>query len=166
MGIGILFVKKKNFERLEPRLVGWKTVNDNKNYLNYDLSFPESARRYEMGSPNGLGIVGLHAALEILLEEGIDNIAKKLSMLTSGLPERLVEAGYEVISPGVPNRAEGIVSFTHNKIDIPKLRAFLDSQAFIVSLRSTIDDRKCIRVSPHFYNLDDDISSLVALLSI
>ena len=164
MGIGLLFVKKENLEKLQCRLVGWKTVKENKHYLEYNLEFPDSARRYEMGSPNALGIVGLHAALKMLLEVGIENIARRLALLTLHLPGRLIEAGFELVSPPGTVRADGIVSFTSDKVDITRLRQSLDSLGFIVSLRETLDNRKCIRISPHFYNLEEEITALLDLL--
>lgn len=164
MGIGILYVKREHFDRLQPVITGWKSVKDNKKYLKYNLDFLDSAKRYEAGNPNGLGIVGLHAALELLMEAGIENIAKKLLEFRKTLIDTLTELGFEVISPIEPKNGSGIVSFTSNNQDIVALRQQLDSHNFVVSLRDALDGRKCIRVSPHFYNTDEDISAFLAEL--
>jgi cysteine desulfurase / selenocysteine lyase len=160
IGIGILFVKKKHFTTLNPVLIGWKSVNDNHNYLNYHPDLSDTAKRYEPGTLNGIGIVGLHAALAMLLEIGIDNIAAHLGTLRNQLITGLKSLEFEVLSPS-DNNSSGIISFTSNSVDISKLRKFLDLNNFIVSIRDTLDGRNCIRVSPHFYNTGAEIESLI-----
>jgi len=161
MGIGILFVKKKHFSRLSPMLCGWRSVTDNHNYLDYHLDFQNSAKRYEPGAMNGMGIVGLHAALGMLLEVGIENIADHLSRLRHQLAEGLNSLGFDVLSPADENTGSGIVSFTSDREDIPVLRKYLDERNFVVSIRDSLDGRKCIRVAPHFYNTEEEIDSLL-----
>jgi cysteine desulfurase/selenocysteine lyase len=160
MGSGVLCVRKEHFDRVRPVLPGWKSVKENKKYLNYNLDYPDSAARFESGSPNGLGLVGLHAALEILIEVGIGNIADRLAGFRQTLTETLAEMGYRVISPNGPC-GSGIISFTDENGDIMLLRRYLDSRGYIVSLRDTLDGGKCIRISPHFYNTDDEIAALL-----
>lgn len=165
MGIGILYIKKEHFDRVRVITPGWKSVKNNKKYLEYNLTFPDSARRHESGSPNALGLVGLHATLEMLLEVGIDNIADRLAVVRQTLATALAEMGYEVISPS-GSGGSGIVSFTCGNSDIVALRQYLDAAGFIVSLRDTPDGRECIRVSPHFYNTDDEIATFLHELRI
>jgi len=164
LGIGIFFVKRKHLEKLHPVLAGWKSVKFSQQYLTYDLSFLDSAQRYEPGSLNILGIIGLHAALELLLEVGIENIAARLEKLREIIVSSLWDKGYTII--GVTNRKQssGITSFTSQKQDIIKLRHDLDACGFVVSLRDNLDGNKCIRVSPHFYNTEEEISRFLAKL--
>ena len=165
MGIGILYVKRTHFNRLRPTFTGWKAVKDNKTYLKYNLNFVDSAQRYEAGSPNVLGIIGLHAALGIILEAGVSNIANRLAELRSGLINSLNNMGYEVISPNDVINGSAIVSFTHKDINISDLRERLDVEDFVVSMRDTLDGRTCIRVAPHFYNSDQEISTFLTNLA-
>ena len=164
MGIGILFVKRKHYEKLHPILAGWKSVKSNKQYLTYNLDFLDSAQRYEPGSLNILGIVGLRAALELLLEVGIENVAARLKKLRQIIVSLLHDKGYTVIGVTKGKQSSGITSFTSQKQDIIKLRRDLDACGFIVSLRDSLDGNKCIRVSPHFYNTEEEISQLLAKL--
>jgi selenocysteine lyase/cysteine desulfurase len=108
LGTGILFIKRRHFERLRPVLVGWKSVISSKDYLNYNLAFPNSALRYEPASCSILGLVGLHAALRLLLEVGIENIATVISKLNSMLSSALWEKGYDVLSPRNAEHSSGI----------------------------------------------------------
>lgn len=161
MGIGVLYVSRKHFATVHPQIVGWKSVKEYKQYLKYDLDFPDSASRYEPSHPNGLGMVGLHAALGLIHEAGIDNVATRLEATRRTLVESLLAMGQEVISPMETKYASQIVSFIPKKHDAAEVRRRLDSNNFVVSLRDTLDNRKCIRVSPHFYNSDDEIASFL-----
>lgn len=161
LGIGILYVKKERLETLRPALVGWKTVKDNKKYLDYRLDFPASAKRYEMGSLNGLGLMGLHAALQMLAEAGIVDIGARILKLRRLMVEPLLEMGYTVYSAEDGERGSGIISFTRDRQDMAGLRQHLDRRGFVVSLREGLDGRKCIRVAPHFYNTEDEIRGLL-----
>ena len=158
LGIGILYVKKCNIEKMAPVLAGWKCVQSSKNYLNYDLHFLDSAKCLEPGAINVVGIIGLHAALGMLLETGIDEIASRLAGFRGLIKAALLEKGYDLIGPVEDGLGSGIISFTSSTHDITELRKKLDNGGFVVSLRDSLDGRKCIRVSPHFYNSVDEIT--------
>lgn len=164
LGIGILYVKSCNIKKLAPVLAGWKCVQSSKNYLNYDLCFLDSAKCLEPGGINIAGIVGLHAALELLQETGIDEIARRLARFGEVIKSSLWGKGYDLIGPVEEERSSGITSFSSQTYDIASLRQELDNSGFVVSLRETLDGRKCIRISPHFYNSEDEIALFLAEL--
>ena len=158
LGIGILYVKECNIGKLTPVLAGWKSVQASKNYLSYDLCFLNSAKCMEPGGINITGIVGLHAALGLLLEMGIDEIASRLAGFRKVIKSTLCEKGYDLIGPSEADLSSGITSFCTQTHDITILRQELDNKGFVVSLRENFDGRKCIRISPHFYNSTDEIT--------
>jgi cysteine desulfurase/selenocysteine lyase len=162
VGIGILYIKKKNLSLLNPILAGWKCVQDSKNYNSYNLCFLESAKRFEPGCVSIMGLVGLHAALGLLLEIKIENIADRLTKLRQLLVPSLREKGYDVFGSDNPECSSGITSFSSQQLDIPKLRDMLDAKGFVVSLRDGLDGSKCIRVAPHFYNTEEEILRFLA----
>ena len=164
IGIGILYVKRCNIERLTPVLAGWKCVQSSKKYLDYDLCFLDSAKCLEPGGINIVGIVGLHAALELLLETGLDQIADRLAGFRGVIKAALREKGYDLIGPADDKLGSGITSFSSQINDIADIRQKLDKQNFVVSIRDSFEKRKCIRVSPHFYNSEDEIASFLAAL--
>ena len=161
MGVGLLFVRRKHFGRLSPVICGWKSVTDNHRYLDYHLEFADSAKRYEPGAINGMGIVGLHAALSTLIEAGIENIEVHLGRLRRQSADGLNHMGFEVLSPVDEYTGSGIVSFTSNSEEMTALRKYLDERNFVVSIRDSLDGRKCIRVAPHFYNTEEDIDAFL-----
>src|SRR5881396_3289804 len=86
---GILYARKSLQERLRPTAFGWHNVYCPNYVAQEELVFRPDARRYEAGSQNLLGLVGLNAAMELLLEIGIENIAaelfRKRALLVSAL---------------------------------------------------------------------------------
>jgi selenocysteine lyase/cysteine desulfurase len=162
VGIGILYIKKKNLSLLNPILAGWKCVQDSKNYNSYNLCFLDSAKRFEPGCVSIMGLVGLHAALKLLLEIKIENIAGRLTKLRKIIVPALNKKGYNVFGLDNPVCSSGITSFTSQKLDIPRLRDTLDAKGFVVSSRDGLDGSKCIRVAPHFYNTEEEIFQFLA----
>ena len=77
-GAGILYVRKALQERVRPTIYGWHNVKSPNILTAETLEFREDARRYEAGSANLLGVVGLRASLELILEIGVGNIAVEL----------------------------------------------------------------------------------------
>jgi selenocysteine lyase/cysteine desulfurase len=161
-GIGLLFVRRAHFTQLEPVLVGWKSVRAERDFVQHELEFAQSARRYEPGSLNALGLVGLHAALAMLQRLGIDAIAKQLAALRAHLVASLLTRGYDVL--GEPSAASSIVSFRRAGVDMQQLQRSLDAQGIIVSLRQDPHGQACVRVAPHFYNTHDELDRLLAQL--
>jgi cysteine desulfurase/selenocysteine lyase len=163
-GIGLLFVRRSRFELLEPALVGWKSVNSEKDFVRHQLEFATTARRYEPGSLNALGLIGLHAALQMLQHVGSAAIAEQLTSLRRFLVPALQHKGYEVLAHSATAAASGIVSFRHDSKDLKQLYRELDAHKIVVSLREDPHGRPCLRVAPHFYNTSAELEQLVAWL--
>jgi cysteine desulfurase / selenocysteine lyase len=161
-GMGILFVRSERFRELHPPLVGWKSVVANKDFTDQRLEFPDTARRYEPGSLNALGIIGIHAALGLLAEVGIEAIASRLSALRARLLAGLEAKGYSIVGDRAQARPSGITSFQHRTgDDTIALHRSLDQRAIVTSLRDDPKGNKCIRIAPHFYTSDAEIESLL-----
>ncbi len=162
---GILYVRRSWQERMRPTVYGWHNVHC-PNYVAQDrLVYPLDARRYEPGSANLVGLVGLRAAIELLLEIGIDNIAAELLRKRTWLVPALQAKGYRVLHPEAPpESASGIVTFHRPDADLPALHQKLSAANIITSLRADRSGKQYIRLSPHFYNTDAELRRLLALL--
>ena len=164
-GAGILYVRKEYQELVKPCVYGWHNVKS-PNYLTANhIEFRKDARRYEAGSASLLGVVGLRAALELILEIGVDNIAAELLRKRARLVPALGAKGYTVLqaNSAEPN-ASGIVSFHKPGTDIHALHAKLEAENVITSLRGDRAGNSYIRVSPHFYNTDAELDQFLALV--
>src|SRR5262249_6940134 len=58
-GVALFYVSRRAMERVKPTLVGWLSVNNPEDYLNYDQPYAPSARRFEAGALNTAGVAGL-----------------------------------------------------------------------------------------------------------
>jgi len=129
------------------------------------LVFRADARRYEAGSQNLLGLLGLSAALELVLEIGIENIAAELLRKRALLVPALKNRAYTVLNAEAPlAQASGIVTFYRDGADMAALYQKLEAAGIITSLRSDRDGREYLRLSPHFYNTDAELQRVLDLI--
>jgi len=162
---GLMFVRKSMQEKLRPPVYGWHNVRCPNYVAQEQLVYPPDARRYEAGSANLLGIVGLHAALELLLELGVENIASELHRKRMWLVPALQARGYTVLqADAAPAQASAIVTFHKPGIDLPALHQRLLEQKIVTSLRADRSGQSYVRLSPHFYNTDAELQRVVGLL--
>lgn len=158
-GIGIFYCAPHMMEQLRVYEVGWNSVADPGNYNSYDPTPASTARRFECGSLNTLGIHALGASLELLLEVGIDVVQKRLRHLTDLLVDELSKAGYQILSPRGESEWSGIVTFNSDFHQIEDLHRTLRSRQIIGALRGG-----GIRISPHFYNNEEEVLRVVETL--
>jgi cysteine desulfurase/selenocysteine lyase len=149
-GIAFFFCRRELIEEMRPAYAGAESVVDFENFRDYDLTFLPDARRFEVGTPNLVGMVGLLASVNLLLEVGIEEIQHWTLHLTDVLIEDLQERGYQIASCLRPEHRSAIVSFPTPDVqaDYDKLIA----NKVIVSLRENY-----IRVSPHCYNTEEEV---------
>lgn len=157
-GIGVAYVSDRVVERIEPRRVGWTSVEDWIKWSRYDLTLREGAGRFECGTLNTFGVHALGASLELLLEVGVEAIERHLKALTERIAEGLRERGFEVLG-----RREGewspIVAATHAERSPAEVVAKLKERGVIAAHRSGR-----LRISPHFYNTIDEVDALLDAL--
>jgi selenocysteine lyase/cysteine desulfurase len=154
-GVGALFVDRDVIEQVRPVLVGWKSTTDAWNFDRAHFELLTDARKFEEGSPPYALIAGLNAAIGLLEEVGIPVVARRIEGLIDRLAEGLSQVGAEV-GP-LPEQRHHILTFTHPDCDGNELLHQLEEKGFVLSLR-----RGRLRVSPHFYNTEEEIDRLVA----
>jgi selenocysteine lyase/cysteine desulfurase len=163
-GIGILYVRRSHFDLLHPAIVGWKSVIANRDYHMQRFEFPAAARRYEPGSLNAVGLVGLHAALSMLLHISVATIAKRLKKLRAFLVTQLLEKGYTIVGDPAPGIPSGITSFRAETEDVVAIQKRLEERGIVVSIRQDPSGNKCIRLAPHFYTTEEELAALLGQL--
>jgi len=149
-GIGVLYVEEELMERILPVEVGWKSVVEPYDYLDYRLEWPPTAERYECGGLNYLGIHALGAAVELLLEVGLDRVWDAIRSWHDAAAEELFWRRAEIVSPWEAGERSGILSF-RVKGDPQELARFLWEARVLVRERAG-----AVRLSPHFYANDED----------
>lgn len=160
LGAGILYVRKEHFNRLHPALVGWQNASCPDFIAQDSLTFKRDARRYEPGSLNLAGIVGLRAALQLILECGIEAIEERVLTLARHAIACGTKAGFCVLGAREGIGLSGIISLSRPGLDVARWHETLDAAKIVTSLRRCRDGTRCLRVSPHFYNRESEISKL------
>ena len=158
-GAAIFYCAKDKLERLINTNVGWASVVNPREFLDYDLTQKPDATRFEEGSYNSIGLYGLKAAIDLLLEIGVSNIETRILELTSGLIKGLDAKGYRVITPKSDSERAGIVVFESDHYTPAELFTLLNEKNIITAERGS-----GVRVSPHFYNTELEIADLLETL--
>ncbi|MBS1847557.1 MAG: aminotransferase class V-fold PLP-dependent enzyme [Actinobacteria bacterium] len=159
-GIGVLYVAEAHRERLRVLEPGWASVTHRMEWDNLELVYDESARRFEGGTLNMIGLAGLGASLELLESAGVDAVWSHVDALCDRLCAALVEIGATVLSdrrpPTEPQGRSANVTFTMRGVDADALHERLESDGVICSPRGG-----GIRFAPHGYNTAEDIDAAV-----
>jgi selenocysteine lyase/cysteine desulfurase len=164
LAIGIVFVKKKHFEMLRPTLLGAWNVRSPNFIAQDEIVFEETARRYEPGVLNIAGMYGMKAALNLLLEVGLDGIASRLLGLKRQFVGELDSLGFEIIGAREGANASSITTFRHPRADMKVLFSRLGENRVAASLRHNREGVEFLRFSPHFYNTSGEIARAVEVL--
>ena len=164
-GAGVLYVRHEVQDRLNPPIYGWHNVQNPDFVAQEKIVFRGGAMKYEAGTQNLVGLTGLVAAMELVLEIGVKNIATELLRKHAWLVPALQARGFTVLNANAkPENASGIVSFHQPGKDLASLHKKLADAGVVASLRTDRAGKKYIRLSPHYYNTDVELRRVLELL--
>lgn len=162
---GILYVRQELQARLKPMVFGWHNVECPDFVAADRIELKHDARRYEAGTHNIAGTAGLKAAFEMLLDVGIENIGDELLRKRRLITREMTDAGWEVLyADSRPRNQGGMVSMIKPGEDLPALHRSLAEQDITASLRTDRAGQHYLRLSPHFYNTDDELAQVMGIL--
>jgi cysteine desulfurase/selenocysteine lyase len=131
----------------------------------------------EGGTPNVLGVAGLAAGVQHVMQKGLDRIREHEVALTERLRRRLDEiGGFEVFGHRDPARRVGTLSFRSESLPAAELGGILD-QSFEVAVRPGLHcapyihrslgtfPEGAVRVSPGAFSTEEDIDHLSKALA-
>jgi selenocysteine lyase/cysteine desulfurase len=157
-GSGLLYCRRELLDELQPgAYVGASCVVDPMNYLDYNFTFPDSAHRFNIGTMNWHGMVGLHAAVSMLQEVGIERINQQVQRLVDVAITDLSERGYQLAASSEPQHRSGIV--VAKLPDADNLCAVMQREHVVVTARGG-----GVRIAPHFYNTAEEVLRVGELL--
>ena len=163
-GAGILYVKKDRSELLRPPIIGgWNVVSPNF-IAQREVRFETGGRKFEPGAYTHSVLAGLRAAVELLLEAGPNEISNQIRTLNQSLRDQLAPAAFEFLSPDEEKNRCGILTFRHSRVSSDVLWGAAAKNDIVISLRFDRADRSWLRVSPHFYNTEAEITKIAELL--
>lgn len=162
-GAGIFFLKHQHLDLLRPMNVGWNSVAQGNDYTKVNLDIRQAASRYEGGTQNMAGFIGLGASLQFLADFGLSArqspIADRVIEVSDYLCQSLQDAGIVVHSERGLDVSTGIVLFEVPGQEPPEVRTRLLDNKVVISCRGGH-----VRAAVHAYNNADDVDCLVDTL--
>jgi cysteine desulfurase/selenocysteine lyase len=164
-GAGVFYVKRDLHDKLNPPIHGWHNVRSPNFVAQETIQYRSGAAKFEAGTHNLVGVVGLLAAMELALEIGVENITAELLRKRSWFAPALQAKGYSVLNAEAkPENASGIVSIFLPGKDLSPLHQKLTDADVIASLRTDRKGQSYIRFSPHYYNTDAELHRVLELV--
>ena len=169
-GIGVLYGKKDLLDKMPPYRLGGEMIA---NVTREGATWAEVPYKFEAGTPNIAGAIGLGAAIDYLQSLDFELIQKHEQELTSYALEKLKNVlGLTIYGPQKGNGRIGVISFNLKNIHPHDLATALDLNGIEVRaghhcaqpLMASLDTESTVRASLSIYNTKDDIDKLVSSL--
>jgi selenocysteine lyase/cysteine desulfurase len=157
-GLGFVWCRPGLAAQLLPTQTGWFADRDIFEMDIRDYSPAPSARRFESGTPPIPSLYAGVAGMELMMEIGIPETRTHVTALNERLIAGVDELGGTVVTPRDPDSRGALVC----------IRA-TDAQALVAALAAdnivTSERDRNLRISPHAYNTDDDINTVLTALA-
>lgn len=172
MGIGVLYGKYEWLEKIPPFLTGGEMIE----LVTLDrITYAEIPHKFEAGTVNAGGAVGLAAAIEYYEKLGLDEIVTRETALTKYAYEKLNAIdGIRIIGSQDPAEHHGILTFTLKDVHPHDIAYILDEQAHVAiraghhcaqPLLKYLGTPSTARASLAFYNTEEEIDRLADCLA-
>ena len=160
-GVAVFYCRAELRERLRLHQYGWHMVENSGDYSADAWAPAHSARRFECGSPNMLGIHALDASLSLLLDIGMVEVERRVLENTAFLLTHIAALpNYELITDTTAGRFAGIVTFRHRSANQALLHDYLTEHNVFCAPRGG-----GIRFSPHFYTPQSQLQRALEILA-
>lgn len=169
MGIGVLYGKPEVLEEMDPFLFGGEMISK---VTLEEATWKDAPHRFEAGTPNVAGVIGLGAAVEYLEGIGMDNIWRHEVELSKYCIERMRDAIPEVVIYGPEGERAGLVCFNVPGVHPHDLAQVLDREGVAIRaghhcaqpLMRMLQTPATARASTYLYNTKEEIDIFVSAL--
>ena len=160
-GIAFMYVNKDLALELAPAVTGWFGQKNPFLFQSRYLDWANDTRRFDTGTPPVLTAYAARAGLEIANQVGVHRIKDRIDMLSAHALEAGAAQGLRIISPlDIARKGATTAVWTSHKKDAHEVELLLKERNIIVSARGDV-----VRVAPHFYNLPQEIDTVMAELA-
>lgn len=171
MGIGVLYGKRSCLEKMPPFFYGGEMIE----IVHWDsVRYADIPHKFEAGTVNAGGAVGLNAAIEYIGKVGFDLIEEQERLLTDMAMDGLgaIEHVHIVGSPKKEDH-KGIVTFTIDDVHPHDVAGILSNDGVCVRaghhcaqpLMDYLGVRSTTRVSFAFYNTSEEVERFLDSVS-
>ena len=156
-GIAYMYVRQDLIQRLSPTTAGWFGHRDQFAFDPHEMVFRDDAGRFEAGTPSISAVYAGAEGLRMVNELGSEVIRERNAYLTGLLVSQLSERGFQLRIPDDPRRHATITM-----VEMEDPAAVVD---YLAEHKIIVDARPgAIRVSPYFYNNEEDIEQVIESL--
>ena len=171
LGIGVLYGKREILNNMTPFLMGGDMIE----YVyEQETTFAPLPNKFEAGTQNVEGVIGLGAAIDYIQKIGYDKIQEKENEVIKYARQELSKLNYLklYLTPNSQNHSS-VISFNINGVHPHDVASILDSENVCVRsgnhcaqplMRFLGIDSTC-RASFYFYNTKEDVDKLVTALN-
>lgn len=163
-GAGLFYVRSEHLERLRAIGVGWNSVENRHRFENISLKLRPEAARYEGGTLNTPGFLGLGASIDLLMEHGLSSsstaLANRVLELGDYACEALQRVGAQIMSHRGPGCSSGILSFLPPRGEPVAVRSHCMDHGIVLSCRNG-----WLRIALHAFNIEEEIAKLASCLN-
>ena len=168
MGIGVLYGKERLLNEIPPYQGGGEMIQK---VTFAKTTYNELPYKFEAGTPNVPGVLGLHAAINYMEGVGFDNIARREKELCDYAEKQLLDLGFIKLIGTAPHKT-GVVSFVMDGVHPYDAGTILDHLGVAVRTghhcaEPVVDFyglTSVIRASFAFYNTKEEIDIFIAAL--
>ncbi len=155
---GYLYVRPELQRDLRPRLTGWVAHHSPFDFAHAPMRYAGSVRRFAQGTPSIPALYSAIPGLEIIESVGIPQIASESERRTQWMIDFAFDCGWTINTPPEINRRGGSVMIA--VADAPRMVERLAAKQVFVDCRPGAG----LRVSPHFFNTDDEVEEAMTVL--
>lgn len=171
MGIGVLYGRKELLEKMSPFLTGGEMIE----YVTRtDATYAELPHKFEAGTVNASGAVGLAEAIRYLQNVGFEAIEAQEQKLTALLMEGMSKLPYiKIYGSKDPKKHCGIVTFTIDGVHPHDISSVLNDDHVCIRaghhcaqpLMQFIGEGSTARASLYFYNTEEEVKIFLEKLA-
>ncbi|CAI3459664.1 cysteine desulfurase [Enterococcus cecorum] len=169
-GIGVLYGKQALLEKMEPVAFGGEMID----FVDlYESTWTELPWKFEAGTPNIAGAIGLGAAIDYLESIGMQTIHEYEQAIVAELLPKLQQIeGLTIYGPQNPAEHTAVIAFNLDHLHPHDVASALDMQGIAVRAghhcaQPLIKELGCFataRASFYFYNTKEEADQLVAAI--
>ena len=154
-GLAFIYVDEEFQKKMIPANVGWLSVENAWNLLDYKMDLKTSANVFQSGTLNSFGIYAFNTSLKLFKEFGFNNVETEVLSNTKYFIAKLKSIGLNcILSDCKDSELAGIVTIKPENPE--KIFEELSKRKIICSIREGY-----LRFAPHFYNTHQEINKVV-----
>ncbi len=159
-GLGFFYCRETLRKKLRPSQFGWHMVENQFDFDSLSWSEAQTARKFECGSPNMLGIHALNSSIKLILNRDIHFIEQLIIKNAQYTVKKLKSIPDISIQSDInEHRMSGIISFRHTHCSSEQLYNKLMAQNVICAMR-----HGNVRFSAHYYTTEKIIDTAIEIL--